>query len=280
MRLSNAPVSWGVFHADDAPVAGERYLAELAQAGYAGTELGPYGFLPTAPAALSEALSRHRLGLEGAVHVHDFLGAGGGAALTEAVARTGALLAACGARHIVVMDGGAGHRPEGPDAEAWRRVVAQLRQAVGQARALGLTLSVHPHLGTAIERLREVRRLLDETDLPLCLDTGHHAAWGADPAAFLEEAADRVTYLHLKNVDAGLAAELQAGRIGAREAMARGIFCPLDAGTVDIPGLLQRLAGTGFAGPVVVEQDWAESATEAPSELARRNLEFLKERLE
>ncbi|SDE78327.1 sugar phosphate isomerase/epimerase family protein [Limimaricola pyoseonensis] len=280
MRLSNAPVSWGVFHAETAPLGWESYLAELAGAGYAGTELGPYGFMPEEPDRLAAALARHRLGLEGAVHVHDFLGPGGAEALCAALRRTGALLAACGASHVVVMDGGAGYRPGGPEPEAWQAILEQLRAADDSARALGLTLSVHPHLATAIERPREVRRLLDETGLSLCLDTGHHAAWGDDPAAFLEEAGDRLAYLHLKNVDPGLAADLQAGRIDPRGAMDRGIFCPLAEGAVDIPGLLQRLAGTGFAGPVVVEQDWTETATEPPAALARRNLDYLKGTLE
>lgn len=280
MRLSNAPVSWGVFEAKTAPVTGEAYLAELANAGYVGTELGPYGFLPTGAESLIDALSRHRLGLEGAVHVHDFLTPGAGEMLLQAIDQIGELLVAGGAAHFVVMDGGTGYQPEGPDAEAWASITAQLRVAKARAAALGLTLSVHPHLATAIERLREVRRLLEDTDLSLCLDTGHHAAWGDDPAGILDEAGERIAYVHLKNIDPTVAADLQAGTCDPRAAMERGLFCPLADGALDIPGFLQRLAGTGFCGPVVVEQDLSGREVEPPAALARRNLEFLKGALE
>lgn len=47
MRLSNAPVSWGVFVAEAVPLSADRYFNEVFRAGYAYTELGPYGFLPT-----------------------------------------------------------------------------------------------------------------------------------------------------------------------------------------------------------------------------------------
>lgn len=280
MRLSNAPVSWGVFQTETAPVTGEAYLTELAAAGYAGTELGPYGFLPTGAEALVDALSRHRLGLVGAVHVHDFLVPGAAEALSQAVDRIGALLVAGGAAHLVVMDGGAGYRADGPDAAAWASITTQLHTAAERASTLGLTLSVHPHLATAIERLRELRRLLADTDLPLCLDTGHHAAWGDDPGAFLDEARERIAYVHLKNIAPAIATDLQAGRLDPRAAMRRGLFCPLSEGAIDIPGFLQQLAGTGFLGPVVVEQDRSGSEVEPPAALARRNLEFLQGALE
>ena len=52
-------------------------------------------------------------------------------------------------------------------------------------------------------------------------------------------------------------------------------MCPLPDGAVDIPAVMRRLAATGFAGPVVVEQDLNETAAETPAELARRNLDFL-----
>lgn len=274
MRLANAPVSWGVFHAETAPLSADAYLDEVAAAGYSGTELGPYGFLPTEPERLNDALAARGLVLEGAVHVHDF--AGPNVPLAEAVATTGALLLACGARHLVVMDGGQDYRPEGPDAAAWARLTRALASAHSTAADMGLVLSVHPHVLTAVERLPQIRRLLDETDLPLCLDTGHHAFWGDDPAGFLSEARERIAYVHLKNVDARLRAQVATGVLTPKEALTRGAFCPLDSGAVDIRVFLDRLAATGFAGPVVVEQDWSPALTESAFELAARNAKYLR----
>lgn len=275
MQLSNAPVSWGVYWADGAPVTAGEYLEEIAASGYTGTELGPYGFLPTDPGELRDVLAASGLSLVGGVHVHDFTAGDAGDALREAITRVGGLLVAGGADHLVVMDAGEGYDPSGPSGELSASVARQFDAAAGPASDLGLTLSVHPHVGTAIERLEQVERLLDASSVALCLDTGHHAFWGDDPAEFLGRAGDRLVYVHLKNVDGDVAAAVREGKMELRAALDRGAFCPLDAGAVDIPGFLQRLRETGFAGPVVVEQDWTPGS-EAPASLAARNAQYLK----
>lgn len=277
MILSNAPVSWGVYHADRAPVAPEAYLDEVAAAGYDGTELGPLGFLPTHPARLSDLLAARGLALVGAVHVHDFSDAGGEGALRDALDRIGGLLAANGARVLTVMDAGRGYDPAGPSPEA----AAALARSLEAARAAlaaehGLELAFHPHVLTAVEREDQIDRLLAGCGVSLCLDTGHHAFWGADPAAYLERVRGRVSAVHLKNVDEGLRAAVLAGRTTAAAAMARGAFCPLDAGVVDIHAFLDRLGD--FGGPLVVEQDWTPGAGEPPLALGRRNADFLRRR--
>ena len=62
IRVANAPCSWGVLEfeapATHAPAA--QVLDEMAAAGYAGTELGDWGFLPTEPAALAADLATPR----------------------------------------------------------------------------------------------------------------------------------------------------------------------------------------------------------------------------
>jgi inosose dehydratase len=275
MQLANAPVSWGVYRAEGAPVTAGEYLEEVAAAGYTGTELGPYGFMPTDPEALRDVLAQWNLALIGAVHVHDFAAPGAGDALLEAVGRVGGLLAAAGAGHLVVMDAGEGYDPDGPPAELSASVARQFDAALAPATDLGLTLSVHPHVGTAVERLREVEALLDASAVALCLDTGHHAFWGDDPAEFLARAGSRLAYVHLKNVDRNLSAAVREGRMPLQAALDRGAFCPLEAGAVDVAGFLRQLNATGFAGPVVVEQDWT-SGGETPATLAARNAAFLK----
>ena len=67
MRVANAPCSWGVLEFE-APAAARRsqVLDEMAAAGYAGTELGDWGFLPTDPAALADEVRQRQLALVGA----------------------------------------------------------------------------------------------------------------------------------------------------------------------------------------------------------------------
>src|SRR5258707_10773046 len=63
LQVANAPCSWGVleFDLDGKPAGYPQVLDEMAQAGYAGTELGDWGFMPTDPAKLREELTRRKL---------------------------------------------------------------------------------------------------------------------------------------------------------------------------------------------------------------------------
>src|SRR6185503_15493799 len=63
MRVGNAPVSWAVYEADRPNPPWSGVLDAIASSGYAGTELGPYGYLPTEPKRLAEELAKRKLAL-------------------------------------------------------------------------------------------------------------------------------------------------------------------------------------------------------------------------
>ena len=67
IRIANAPCSWGVLEFDQftTTVSYAHVLAEIAKAGYSGTELGDWGFMPTDPTELRVALERHGLDMVG-----------------------------------------------------------------------------------------------------------------------------------------------------------------------------------------------------------------------
>jgi inosose dehydratase len=66
LQIANAPCSWGVIEGVEGERGGyQRVLDEMHETGYAGTELGEWGFLPTEPAALREALAQRDLALVG-----------------------------------------------------------------------------------------------------------------------------------------------------------------------------------------------------------------------
>src|SRR5712692_8879578 len=68
MRVGNAPVSWGIFELEgmsrDLPF--QRVMDEIVAAGYAGTELGPWGYYPTDPVRLASELAARGLTLASA----------------------------------------------------------------------------------------------------------------------------------------------------------------------------------------------------------------------
>src|SRR6185503_16369836 len=68
IRVANAPCSWGILEFDGhgPALASSQVLDELAATGYAGTELGDWGFMPTDPAALRHDIERRVLTLVGA----------------------------------------------------------------------------------------------------------------------------------------------------------------------------------------------------------------------
>ncbi|CAM5619995.1 Xylose isomerase-like TIM barrel domain-containing protein OS=Streptomyces fumanus OX=67302 GN=GCM10018772_35600 PE=4 SV=1 [Streptomyces fumanus] len=52
IRVGSAPDSWGVWFPDDPhQVPWERFLDEVAEAGYSWIEMGPYGICPPTPPA-------------------------------------------------------------------------------------------------------------------------------------------------------------------------------------------------------------------------------------
>ena len=65
IRLANAPCSWGILEFDrtTTPATYEQVVDEISATGYAGTELGDWGFMPTDPRVLRNELTRRQLQL-------------------------------------------------------------------------------------------------------------------------------------------------------------------------------------------------------------------------
>jgi inosose dehydratase len=270
-------------------------LDAIAAAGYDGTELGPYGYLPTEPAVLARELHARGLALGSsfvALPLEDESARARGVTHALKVAR---LLASQGVRELIVADDDdarraamAGRVPgDGSagwtDAE-WRAAAATL-EALARALAdeAGMSVVVHHHAGTFIETPDEVERLMGETDpglVGLLLDTGHFAYGGGNPVELLARQGDRVRYVHLKDVRAGELQRVRSGDVTMQEAWRRGVFCPLGDGVVDFPALAEELRGRAYEGWVVVEQDVVPDESGVlhpdPYESAVRSRAYLK----
>jgi inosose dehydratase len=243
----------------------ERVLREMAALGLRATELGPVGYLPLEGHALRALLDRHGLRLVGAfvpLVLHE-------PSADEAHAdadRMAALLAAAGADVFVaavVVDQAWSPRIELDDAQ-WERVTTRLGEVEEIVAGHGLTLALHPHAGTLVERAADVERVLATSDVGWCFDSGHLLIGGIDPAAFVREHAERIVHVHLKDVDAALAARVRAGELSLVAATQAGLFRPLgqgDSGIEEVVGLLDR---HGYERWLVLEQDTAITGDEPP----------------
>jgi len=280
MLIGNAPCSWGINYPTGNAITWQTYLDEVAAAGYRGTELGPFGFLPKDKTMLQPELARRGLTLIGATHVHLFGERERAPELMATLRELAPLLAELGARHLVIMDESAWYPPgkEGVlDAAGWRGLVETVREAQAVIEGeFGLKASFHSHVGTAVELEPQIDRLLDETEIDLCFDTGHHAFWGQDPLSYMKKVWGRIAYMHLKNVDAAVRQRVLDRQLTIEDSYAAGVMAPLPDGVVDIQAIMAFLAAQGFDGPVVVEQDIAENARETPLQLAKRNLDYVR----
>jgi inosose dehydratase len=269
IRVGNAPVSFGIFEAAFGPTRQLPWpvvLDGIAQAGYEGTELGPYGYLPTNPQSLASELAKRNLGL-GSSFVPVALA--DPAALDSAVVEVltvGRLLATQGVREVIVADSGDDIRvaTAGMDGPSWSDAqwdtAIRTFDVLGRAlrRELDMGIVVHHHAGTYLETPAEIARLLDSTDperVNLLLDTGHYVYGGGDPVALMQERGDRIRYLHYKDLDAVKMASIRANRIDMRTAWRQGVFVPLGKGCIDFPALTRILRERDYSGWIIVEQD-------------------------
>jgi inosose dehydratase len=282
-RLAGAPISWGACEIPGWGVmpASDRVLAEMAELGLRGTELGAVGFLPEDPASISEQLGRHGLELVGGfvplvLHEPDL-----GGTVDEAH-RSAQLIAAAGGRMFVVgvVQDLTWSAPQELDGAGWKRLAHHLDEIQQLAAEYGLTLALHPHAGTLIETADQFERALELVSVGWCLDTGHLTIGGADPVEFAREHGDRVVHAHLKDVDANLAAELRSGRRSLVDATRAGLFLPLGKGDARIAEVMDALQAHGYDGWLVLEQDTAITGDEptvagGPMRDARESIAFL-----
>jgi inosose dehydratase len=172
-------------------------------------------------------------------------------------------------------------RPEhGMDDDAWAAFIDGIGLLARRVRdEAGVRVVIHQHLGTLIESMDEVRRLLDATDPDLvgvCLDTGHWTfGTGGDPVAAVRELGGRIWHVHFKDCDPEVMARSRLEGWDGLTSTANGVFCELGTGCVDFPGVLSGLQDVGYAGWIVVEQDVLPGMGE-PRESALRNREYLR----
>jgi inosose dehydratase len=290
ITIGNAPCSWGVEFADDPRNPNwKTVLAENAAAGFTGIELGPIGFIPEDPPKVADALDEHGLTLIGGVVFRPFHDAAKWDEVIDASKRTCEALKAHGARHLVLIDSisprraptaGRVDEAEQMDQAEWTAFRDRIATVAKMGTEdYGLTVGIHAHAAGFMDFEPELERLLDEVDesiLKICFDTGHHSYAGYDPIAFMGRHMDRISYMHFKDIDPKVKADVVAKRTGFYDACGQGIFCNLGDGDVDFVKVRELLLNAGFEGWCTVEQDCDPAGDTSPVSDAKLNRNYLQ----
>jgi inosose dehydratase len=299
--VANAPVSYGAFeltvgHDPDVP-SGTQVLDQVAAAGYAGIDLGPVGYLGDGE-RLGELLAERGLGLAGAYVELPYSDPG---ALEGAVGELDAILDVFDAVRSylagppprpTLADKGSKRRAMLParsvrdhslgyDADGWRRFAAGLATVLARCRDRGYEPTFHPETGTHVEAPWEIERVLDVSDVGLCLETGHMMLGGGDPVSMLRDLGDRINHVHLKDARRSVMAGIVTDEAPVTEIWTREAFCELGHGDLDADAVLDGLRRISFGGWLVVEQDILPRSAERfarAAEEQRHNRAFLAER--
>ncbi len=287
ITIGTAPDSWGVwFSSDPEQLPASQFLSEVAEAGYGWIELGPYGYLPSDPAELSDQLDAHGLKvLAGTVfsHLHvedawDYT--------WKQVADVAALTQAVGGKHIVVIpEPWRDHKTGAPkedrqlSPEQWDLLTTGTDE-LGK-RILdeyGLHVQFHSHADTHVGYQPEIERFLESTNpefVNLCLDTGHVAYYGGDSLELIAKYPDRIGYLHLKQVNPEVIAEVLDHDISFPEAVRMGVMIEAPLGLPEIPPILDAMAALDREVYGIIEHDLYPCAPDVPLPIAKRTKTYL-----
>jgi len=280
-RIATAPTSWGLCEVPDwgVQLPPERVLPEMKELGFDATEAGPDGYLGQTADEMRELLDRYELRLVGGFLPLVLHERGARADALEKAGRVASRFREAGGSFLVsavVVD--EDWSPRVPlSRDDWRRIVEGLARVDEIASEHGLTQVLHPHWGTLVERRDDVERVLDASEVLFCLDTGHLALGGTDPAWFASEAAARVAHAHVKDYTETVGARLRAGTIELVPAVKAGLFRPLGQGDAPVATAVRALEESGYRGWYVLEQDVsvAEGQEAGPAEDVSASLEYL-----
>ena len=271
--VANAPCSYGAFEITvgiepNVPDSVE-LLDHVADAGYAGIDLGPVGYLGRGD-VLRSRLNERRLGLAGGylglpfsepdrlreamADLDDLLDVFD--LVPESQPRPKPTLADAGSEIRSRYPGRAAlDRSVSWDDAGWRRFADGLARVAERCRERGYEPTFHHHTATYVEAEWEIERMLELTDVGLCLDTGHLLLGRGEPVRALCDWSERINHFHLKDARLQTLRAIVDEAAPVEEIWRRRAFCGLGAGDVPIDAVLEALAAINYEGWLVVEQD-------------------------
>lgn len=267
IRLGINPIGWSN---DDMPELGgetplETCLSETREAGYAGIEKG--GKFPNEANALRLVVAKYGLQLISGWFSGELRSRG----IEDEKKRIGdhmALLLACGSPVLVYaettgtvqgdMDTPVADRPVMPESE-FAAYGEKLTRFAEWMKGQGIAMTFHHHMGTVVEKEREVDLLMQNTGpaVGLLLDTGHLTFAGGNVAATTRRWRARINHVHCKNVRPLVLAEVHRNRWSFLKGVIAGVFTvPGDPeGCIDYRAFAKVLKEIDYSGWAVVEAE-------------------------
>ncbi len=282
-RVAAAPISWGVSEVPGWGYQMEpmRVFEEMRSLGLRASELGPNGYF-ACESRVTQAMRSSDFSIIAGFVPLTFRFPDGMVDSIESLHETFSGLKDVGAELAVLAIAGpvteyeSRLRLKGRD---WSMVTEALKTVEEVAEVDGLRTVLHPHYGTFIETTEDSLRVIEGSDIGICLDTGHLALAGDNPVDLVSLAAGKIHHVHLKDLDASLADQVRQGTVSYHDAVEQGLFRPLGQGDVDIENVIRGLESAGYRGWYVLEQDVALSQEprvgEGPVLDVTRSLEFL-----
>jgi inosose dehydratase len=292
-QFASAPDSWGVldYRGPSWEQSYEKMLDEMVQAGYSGSELGPYGFFPTDPKILEPQLEKRKLKLLGAFVPVKMTDPAARKTVIERIRKVGNLLATLRAPFLVMADDQSPERNAFSgrvydkgcltlSADQWRHVGNIVADAERVANEFGLDLVFHPHVATYVETPEECERFFDatsHTNVGLCLDTGHCVYGHGDSVKEAEKYKSKLRFVHVKDCDVKVLEQARRNKWTFEEAIEHKVFTIIGQGNIDFPAFFATLMKNGYSGWSVVEQDVKFGATDIPpAESIAASLKYLR----
>lgn len=280
IKITGAPCCWGVDDPKNPYLPPwEKVLDEASQAGYKGIELGPYGYIPLDIDTVAKALEQRGLTIIAGTIFDDLVDGQNIDNLKRQVHEICGLITKLPivakeegqhfqTPYLVLIDWGheerdymAGHPDKAPrlSPKVWEEMMEHIKILAEIAwKEYGVRSVIHPHAGGYIEFSDEIQQLIK--DIPyeiagLCLDTGHLCYSKMNPIEWLRNHADRVDYIHFKDIDRKVYDVVMEEHIKFFEACGKGVMCPIGKGIIDYVAIKQLLEEIDYHGFITIEQE-------------------------
>ncbi len=150
------------------------------------------------------------------------------------------------------------------------------------ANEKGMKVCFHAHVGTGIESVEEIDKLMEMTDpnlVYLLFDTGHITMANGNPVDVLKRYINRIGHIHVKDVRSEIKNKSEAEDWSFLKGVYNGQFTvPGDGDMVDWDGVFGTIKNSDYEGWIVVEAEQDPSKAD-PLEYAQKARKFMNEKL-